>query len=81
MGSTRRRWNIELKVLTTTVTAAAAGGAAAILNDVQTDSSLLGGTPPWLQALVLVVAPTAATALTGWATKHTTRPDLDVPRS
>lgn len=82
MGTTARRWAIELKVLASTTAAAAAGGAAAVLNDVQADSSLMGGTPAWLQTAVLVVGPAVATFLAGWATRHTPRPDLqDPPRS
>lgn len=81
MASTlARRWVVELKVLAMTAAVAAAGGGAAILNDVQTDNSLLGSTPAWLQALVLVAAPTGVTFLTGWATRHTPRPDLTPPQ-
>lgn len=78
-NSLRNRWLIELKVRSMTVAAAAAGGAAAILNDVQGDNSLLGSTPAWAQTAVLVFAPAAAVFLSGWATRHTPRPDLDVP--
>lgn len=82
MGTTARRWIIELKVISMTIAATAAGGGAAILNDLQADHSLLGSTPSWLQALILTAAPPAVTFLTGWATRHTPRPDLqEQPRS
>lgn len=78
MGSTLKRWAIEAKVVAATATTAAAGIGVAVLNDVEADHSLLGGTPSWLQALILVVVPPLATFLAGYQAKHTARP-TDAP--
>ncbi|WP_333771552.1 holin [Streptomyces sp. IBSBF 2435] len=76
-STTAKRWLIEAKVAASTGAAAAFGIGAAVLNDVAADHTLLGGTPAWAQALVLVVAPPLATFLAGYSAKHTPRPDLD----
>jgi hypothetical protein len=75
MGSTAKRWAVEAKVIASTAAAAAAGIGAAVLNDVQADHTLLGGTPAWVQALLLVVAPPLATFLAGYQAPHTPRSD------
>lgn len=76
MGSTLNKWKIEAKVIASTVASAAVGGGIAILNDVEADHTLLGGTPAWAQALILVAAPTVITFLAGWQARHTARPDI-----
>jgi hypothetical protein len=77
MGSTARRWIVEAKVIASTAAAAACGAGVAVLNDIEADHTMLGSTPAWLQALVLVVAPPIVTYLAGYQAKHTPRPDLD----
>lgn len=74
MGSTAKRWAIEAKVAASTAASAAFGIGAAVLNDVQADHALLGSTPAWAQALILVVAPPLAAFLAGYQAKHTPRP-------
>ncbi|MFI0718933.1 holin [Streptomyces sp. NPDC021224] len=77
MGSTTaKRWLIEAKVAAATAAATGCGIAVAVLNDIEADHSMLGSTPPWLQALILVLAPPLVTGLAGWQTRHTPRPDL-----
>lgn len=76
MGTTAKRWLIEAKVIASTAASAAAGIGIAVLNDVQAHHELLGSTPAWLQALILVIAPPLATGLAGWKAKHTPRPEL-----
>lgn len=75
MGSTARRWVIEVKVIASTAATAAAGIGVAVLNDVQADHSLLGSTPAWLQAAILTVVPPAAAFLAGYRARHTPRPE------
>jgi hypothetical protein len=74
MGKTLTRWAIEAKVAAATATTAAAGITVAVLNDVEADHALLGGTPAWLQALLLVTIPPMATFISGYQTRHTPRP-------
>jgi hypothetical protein len=74
MGTTLTRWAIEAKVAASTAASAAAGIGVAILNDIEADHSLLGGTPAWLQALLLVVVPPLVTFLAGYQARHTPRP-------
>jgi hypothetical protein len=76
MGSTAKRWIIEAKVIASTAAAAGFGIGAAVLNEIEADHALLGGTPAWAQALVLVVAPPIVTYLAGYQARHTPRPDL-----
>jgi hypothetical protein len=76
MTSTARRWLIEAKVAASTASAAGVGIGVAVLNDVENDSTLLGGTPAWAQALILVVIPPVVAFMAGWKAKHTSRPDL-----
>jgi hypothetical protein len=73
MGTTLKRWAIEAKVIAATATTAAAGIGVAVLNDVENDHALLGSTPAWLQALILVVVPPVATFISGYQAKHTAR--------
>lgn len=73
MSSTAKRWAIEAKVAASTAVSAVFGIGAAVLNDVQADHSMLGATPAWAQALILVVAPPVAAFLAGYQAKHTPR--------
>ncbi len=75
MSNTLTRWKIEAKVIAATATTAVAGIGVAVLNDVETDHALLGGTPAWLQALILVVVPPIAAFIGGYQAKHTVRPE------
>ena len=67
-------WLAELKVLAMAAVVAVVSVVVEVLNAASTNSSLLGSLPGWLQAVILVAAPTVATYLAGWATKHTHRP-------
>lgn len=73
MTSTVTRWAVEAKVIASTAASSAAGIGVAVLNDVESDHSLMGGTPAWLQALILVVVPPVVTFLAGYQAKHTPR--------
>jgi hypothetical protein len=73
MNNTAKRWAIEAKVAASTAASAAAGIGVAVLNDVEADHSLLGSTPAWLQALIIIVVPPVATFLSGYQAKHTPR--------
>lgn len=73
-------WLAELKVIAMTGVVAVMGGAGAVLNAMNSDSSLLGGMPTWLQSLILVIAPTGGAYLVGWSTKHTPRNNEDATR-
>jgi hypothetical protein len=75
MGSTAKKWAIEAKVFASTAASAAAGIGIAVLNDVQADHALLGATPAWAQALVLVLVPPLAAFLAGYQARHTPRED------
>ena len=59
---------IEAKVASSTLVTLAASIGVAILNGVLADSTLLGGLPPVVQALVLGVIPPLVTFLAGYAT-------------
>lgn len=74
--STAHRWVVELKVMAMTVAVAVVSGAVELLNQVQADHTLLGPTPAWAQGVIVVAVPTAVTFLSGWAAKHTPRPDI-----
>lgn len=78
MGSTAKRWAIEAKVIASTAASAAAGIGVAVLNDVEADHTLLGSTPAWAQALILVVVPPVAAFISGYQAKHTPR-ETDAP--
>jgi len=77
MTSTGTRWAIEAKVIASTAASAAVGIILAVLNDVQAHHDLLGSTPAWLQALILIVAPPLAAGLAGYQARHTPRPSDD----
>lgn len=66
---------IETKVKTATWAAALVGIAVTVLNALPGNSQLLGPLPAWLQAVITVVVPPAVTFLSGWAARHTPRPD------
>lgn len=76
---TAKKWAVEAKVAAATAASTGVGIAIAVLNDVEADQSMLGSTPAWLQALILVVAPPLAAGLAGWKAKHTPRPELNEP--
>lgn len=67
-------WLAEAKVLAMTAIVAVVAVVVEWLNAASTNSSLLGSLPGWVQGIILVAAPTVATYLAGWATKHTPRP-------
>lgn len=58
---------VEAKVVASSLVALVVSVVVAALNAVQADSALLGGLPPWAQALILAVAPPLATFLAGYA--------------
>lgn len=59
---------IESKVIVSSLVTLVAGCAAAVLNEVETNATLLGGLPPWAQALVLCLVPPLLTFAGGYAT-------------
>lgn len=59
---------IEAKVASSTLVTLAASIGIAVLNGVLGDSTLLGGLPPVVQALILVLIPPLVTFLAGYAT-------------
>lgn len=72
----RRLWAVtEAKVKAAGLAATAVGVAIAVLNDVQNDHSLLGGTPAPVQTVLLALLPGLITAAAGWQARHTPRPD------
>jgi hypothetical protein len=73
MGATLQRWKVEAKVIAGTAATGTASVAVAVLNDVEADHRLLGGTPAVLQTLILMVVPPIAAFLAGWKAKHTPR--------
>lgn len=64
---------IESKVTAATGATFLVGLAAAVLNAVQTDSSLLGPLPAWLQAPLLALVPAGLAFLAGYQARHTPR--------
>lgn len=64
---------IEAKVWAATTAAFVASVAVSLLNAVQDNHALLGSLPAALQTVILIVAPTAATFLAGYAARHTAR--------
>ncbi|MFI0939127.1 holin [Streptomyces sp. NPDC021020] len=81
MSTNRRlitRASVELKVIASTAATLVASLLLAILNAVQDDHALLGSLPTAVQTVILIVAPTVATFLAGYAAKHTPRPS-DAP--
>jgi hypothetical protein len=69
--------NVELKVITTTVLTLLVGAGIAVGNAVEANHALLGSLGPTYQALILTLAPAILTALVGYQTKHTHRPELN----
>lgn len=65
---------IEAKVWAATGAAFLASVVVSVLNAVEADHSLLGPVPGAVQTVVLVLGPTVATFLGGYATRHTPRP-------
>jgi hypothetical protein len=76
MVSTGARWVTELKVKAMTAVTALVSVGIAVLNDVQSDSSLLGGVPALAQGIILAVVPTVIVFLAGWNTSHTPRTNV-----
>lgn len=72
MNELAKRWAVELKVKAMTGVSLLCGLGVAVLNDVETDSTLIPG-PPWAQAMVLVLVPTVTSFITGYQTKHSPR--------
>lgn len=64
---------VETKVKASTAVTLLVGLAAAVLNAVQTDSSLLGPLPAWLQAPLLALVPAGLAFLAGYRARHTPR--------
>jgi hypothetical protein len=62
----------EVKVSASTGGALVASLVLAILNATVANSSVLGGLPAWLQFILLAVAPTLVTWLSGYATPSKT---------
>ncbi|MEV5472948.1 holin [Streptomyces sp. NPDC052207] len=78
MSELTAKLKVEAKVWAATTAAFIASVAVSLLNAVQDNHALLGSLPGPLQAVILIVAPTAVTFLAGWAAKHTPRP-VDEP--
>jgi hypothetical protein len=76
MASRTSPWIVEAKVIASTAAATLVGTAVGVLNTVPGDSQLMGATPSWLQAFILVAAPPAAVFLAGWQARHTPRPGI-----
>ena len=57
---------VEIKVTSATVGSLVASMCLAILNGVVADNSVLGATPAWLQWLIIIIAPTLITFLSGY---------------
>lgn len=66
----RKVWAATAATLTTSV-------GLAVLNDVQDHPELLGGLPPLVQTLLIACAPPLVTFLSGYAAKHTPRPQAE----
>lgn len=64
---------VETKVWASTAATFLTSGAIAALNSVQENHALLGSMPTALQGLVIVLAPTLVTFLSGWAARHSPR--------
>lgn len=63
---------VEVKVTSATVGSLVASIGLAILNATVADSSVLGGLPGWLQWIIIVIAPTLITYLSGYAQPSST---------
>jgi hypothetical protein len=58
---------VETKVTWSAIGALGAGFAGALLNLLVGDSELLGGLPAWLQFVIVLLAPSVAAWLAGYA--------------
>ncbi|AEA27940.1 hypothetical protein Psed_5815 [Pseudonocardia dioxanivorans CB1190] len=58
---------VEVKVVVSALVTLVAGVALSLLNALQTDSSILGGLPPWLQFVLITAIPPLATFAAGYA--------------
>jgi hypothetical protein len=67
------RAKVEAKVWATTAAAFVVSVVVSLLNQAEADHSLLGPLPSALQTVILIVAPTAVTFISGWTAKHTPR--------
>lgn len=63
---------VEVKVTSATVGSLVASIGLAVLNATVADSTVLGGLPAWLQWLIIVIAPTLITYLSGYAQPSST---------
>lgn len=72
---------IETKVKASTVAAyLGSTGLLAVLTAVQDHAGLVAGLPDPVEPFLLALIPTAITAVSGWAAKHTPRAaGLDLP--
>ncbi|MFI0827312.1 holin [Streptomyces roseolus] len=67
---------VEKKVTAASIAAyLGSTGLLAVLAAVQDNDRLLGPMPDSVTPFVLALIPTAITAVSGWAAKHTPRPD------
>lgn len=57
------------KMIYGTIASAVVGVVLAFLNGVQSNPDLLGGLPPFLQAILIAVVPTVVTALATYSAK------------
>lgn len=64
---------VESKVKWASAAAFAAGAGVAVLNAVQDSPGVLEPLPKWAQALILALAPTLVTFLSGYSAPHTQR--------
>jgi hypothetical protein len=74
-------WLIEAKVIAVTVVVALISVAVTVLNEVPGNAALMSPLPGWLQGVITLAVPPLVTFLSGWATRHSSRPDLEVVRS
>lgn len=64
---------IEAKVKSATAATFIVSLVIAVLNAVVANDSLLKPLPSWLQPVIIALAPTAVTFLSGWSASHTPR--------
>ena len=64
---------VEAKVKAATSATFVVSLVVAVLNAVVANDSLLGPLPSWLQPIIIALAPTAVTFLSGWSASHTPR--------
>jgi predicted membrane protein len=73
MAGLLAKLKVEAKVWAATTAAFVVSVVVSLLNEVQDNHALLGSLPGALQAVILIVAPTAITFLAGYAARHTPR--------